>query len=195
MVDNTDALYKGSFENYIIEFCKLCNSGETTISALSNVLEHLKTSQILNYLTIDPSNPEARACVRDYISSHRNINSDFLEKFISIVSVKINIAPSSSGYINSSYSVKVKYNALPPSKKLTNITMHSRRETLRYDSKNKIEYVKSRRPFAQAIKVKMNDALLDMCVNAIADLSKTIVEGNRANGRDMNAIVKTTVTR
>ncbi|ATY70242.1 GrBNV gp75-like protein [Tomelloso virus] len=190
MSDSSDVLYKDYFENYIIQFCRLC-SGETTLTALSPIIELLKTSQILQYLMIDPSNESAKACVREYMATHQNVNSDFLAKFLAIVSVKINIAPTSVGYVNNSYTAKVIYNNTLPTTKLTNITIQTRLDQLREDSKTAVEYAKANRMPPQTIKIKMTDNTLPMCLNAIGDLNRTIVEGNRAYGREMNNFVKT----
>lgn len=191
LADNRDALYKDYFEEYVSEFCRLCSNGEVTITALSPVLELFKESQLLKYLMADPTNDAAKTCVKDYIASHRNVPRDFLAKFLSIIAVRVNVVPTSIGYINQSYTAKVIYNNVVPTSKLTNITIQTRQDELRAESTHVIEYVKTRRAAPQSIKIKMTEDTLPMCINAMGDLHRTITEGNRANGREMNSYIKT----
>lgn len=190
MADTSDILYKDYFESYIIEFCRLCNS-ETNIVELAPIIELLKTSQILKYLMIDPTNEAAKSCIREYIANRRNVNQDFLPKFLSIVSMKINIVPNSVGYMNQSFNAKIIYNNTQPTSKLTNLTVRTKHDELREDAKKAIEYIKTRRAAPQTIKLKFTSDTLPLCLNAINDLNLTIVEGNRSNGREMNNFVKT----
>lgn len=107
--------------------------------------------------------------------------------------MKINITPSSGGFINQSYTAKIIYNNTQPTNKLTNLTVQTKRDELRDDAKKAIEYVKTRRPTPQSIKLKLTEDTLPWCLNAISDLNTTIVEGNRANGYEMNTFVKTNI--
>lgn len=192
MTDSSDALYKGEFESYIREFCRVANV-ETSVVELAPIMELLKTSQILNYLMVDPSNETAKACVREYLANHRNVNQDFLAKFLSIVSIKINITPNTVGYVNQSYTAKLIYNNTRPTSKLTNLSVRTKHDELREDAKRAVEYVKTRRPAPQTIKLKFTNDTLPWCLNAINDLNTTIIEGNRANGREMNNFVKSII--
>lgn len=191
-MDETDVLYKDNFQDIIIEFCRVC-SKETTIAELSGLIENLKASEILKYLMTDPANESAKICVRDYLHTHKNVNQDFLSKFLSVVSMKINIMPQNVGFISKSYTAKIIYNNTQPTSKLTNLTVRTKYDELREDAKRAVEYQKNRRVAPQTIKLKFNDDIIQWCLNAISDLNSTIVEGNRANGREMNNFVKTTL--
>lgn len=188
MADSADVLYKDYFEGYINEFCRVCN-GETTIVELTPLIELLKTSSILKYIMTDPTNDAPKACVREYLFTHRNVNQDFLSKFLSVVSIKINIAPVTVGFINQSFNAKIIYNNIRPASKLTNLTVQTKHDELRDDAKRAVVYEKARRPPAQTIKLKLDSDTLTWCVNAIYALNTTIVEGNRANGRETNDFV------
>lgn len=97
------------------------------------------------------------------------------------------------GLMNQSYTAKIIYNNTQPTRKLTNLTVQTRRDELREDSKKAIEYSKHRRPPPHTIKLKLTEDTLPWCLNAIGDLNMTIIEGNRSNGHEMNNFVKTNI--
>lgn len=185
-----DLLYKEQFETYIMEFCRVVN-GETSVTQLAPIIELLKTSQIIKYLMTDPTNEAAKTCIRDYMATRR-IPPDFLNKLLTIITMKINITANAVNYINKTFTAKVIYNNVQPTSQLTNLTVSSRVAELNEEAKKAVPYEKTRRQPTQVIKLKLNSDTLPSCINAIDDLDRTIVEGNRANGREMNHFVKTT---
>lgn len=139
----------------------------------------------------DPSHDGAKVCVRNYISSKPHLPQDFLPKFLAIVSLKISLTPSNFGFIHQSYNAKVIANNLMPTHKITNLTISSKQDQLRYDAKNATPYVRTNRLPPQVLRLKFTDDLLPRCINAIGDLNQTIIEGNRANGREVGSFIRT----
>lgn len=189
-MDQTDLLYTPQFEDYILEFCRAVST-DTTITAISPIIEVLKQSEYLRYLMKDPSNDSAKTCVRNFIVSKSHLPQDFLYKFLAIVTMKISLAPSNVGFIHQSYNAKVIANNLQPTSRITNLTIAARQDQLRAESKNAITYVKQTRMPPQILRMKFNDDLLPKCINAIGDLNQVIIEGNRSNGRDVGDFVRT----
>lgn len=188
---NNDLLYTPQFENYISDFNRVCSGGETTIQALSPIIELLRQSEILDVLMKDPSHQEAKSCLQSYISSRQNLPQEFVAKFFSIVNLKINLTPNRLGFFNQSYNAKVVATNIRPPTKITNLTIKTRQDQLRQDMKNPIIYNHANKIPPQVLKLKYSEDLLPKCINSMADLHQTIKEGNRSNGYEIDDYIKT----
>lgn len=191
----SDAMYSQEFGQYIRDFSRIVNS-ETTIPNLLTVMEYLGHSGILNVLMKDPRNEQAKSCVRGFLHDQPHLPQDFLAKFLSIVSLKINLTPNGLGFINQSYNAKVIATNIRPPRKLTNLTLNNRQAQLREEIKHAKMLISSR-PLAppQTIKLKFSDSLIPKLINSIADLSHVIREGNNSNGFECDNYIKTNMLR
>lgn len=188
-MSSNDILFTQKFEDYIHDFVRTVNT-DTTIAALSPIIEILKQSEILAYLLKDPSNDSARVCVRNYMITKTHLPQDFLYKFIAIAGMKISLMPTNVGFIHQSYNAKVIINNIEPTIPITNITKTARENQLRNETRNAITYEKSTRLPPQSLRLKFTDDLLPRCINAMGDLNQTIIEGNRSNGYNMSSYIK-----
>lgn len=178
---NEDLLYSQEFESYINDFLRLVKR-ETTLVELSPTLEQLRTSDLLAYLMSEPTSDEAKTCLQNILDRNVNIPKDFLPKFMAVINMKVRLAPTNVGLLYQSYNAKVLITNVEPSNELTNLTMEARHEQLIEDAKKATIISKKTITPPQALKLSINDDLLPKCINAIADLNRVIVEGNRANG-------------
>lgn len=183
-----DDLYKPLFQTLIKEFSNECRT-EVGIYRLSRLIEQFKNSQILNYLMVTPSDETAQQCVKRYLSNNPQLPQDFLKKFLAVISLKINLTPATMGFINGSYNARVIVNNVSPPTQITKLTMETRTEQLRDDAMRAQTYAKNRVATPQTLRVHMDDTLLSQCINAMGDLNRTIVEGNRANNYEMRGYI------
>lgn len=188
---NSDLLYKHEFEDYITNFCSMVNR-ETNIQTLAETMVMFKQSQILSVLMSDPTNEQAKMCVRQTIQQRVYLPQDFLSKFLAIITMKINLMPSNLGFVHQSYNAKIIATNLLPTTKITNLTEMSIRDELQNDAQKATVFVRKGRLPPQTLRLPFTDELLPKCINAIGDLNQVIVEGNRYNGREMNDFIKTT---
>lgn len=189
---NQDVLYSPTFELYIQDFLKLVKR-ETSLTELAPVMEQLRTSDLLSYIMTDPMSDDAKACVQNLINTNHNIPRDFFTKFLAIVNMKVKLAPTNLGLMYQSYNAKVLVNNIEPTKDLINLTIESRQEALLNDANTSIVFNKKTHTPAQTLRLQINDDLLPKCINAMADLNRVIVEGNRANGFITKGFVDTQV--
>lgn len=144
----------------------------------------------------DPRNESALSCLQTFFNSRSYLPKDFISKFLAVVSLKINITPTGLGFLNQSYNAKVIATNIQPLKKITKHTMQSRQDALREDAIRSNMLIKPQHRIPpQTLRLKFNDDLLPKCINAIADLSRTIEEGNRLNGYECDDYIKTNMLR
>lgn len=189
---NNDLLYSQAFEVYIHDFLKLVKR-ETTLIELAPVMEQLRTSELLSFIMNDPTSDDAKACLQNLLDGNHHIPRDFLTKFLAIINMKVKLTPTNLGLMYQSYNAKVIVNNIEPTKDLINLTIEARSETLREESKTAVIYNKKTHRPPQTLRLQINDDLLPKCINAMADLNRVIVEGNRANGFVTNGFVDTHV--
>lgn len=190
MMRNQDLLYSPEFEIYINDFLRLVRR-ETSLVELAPILEQLRTSELLAYIMNDPLSDDAKTCVQNLIDRNISIPRDFFSKFLAVINMKVRLAPTNVGLMYQSYNAKVLVSNLEPTKELINLTMEARQEMLREDAKNaKLVSKKTLQP-PQILRLQITDDLLPKCINAMADLNRVIVEGNRANGFTTTGFVDT----
>lgn len=175
----------------INSFCRIVRS-DTTVQALSPFIEHFKQSSILSYLIRDPTAPEAIQCIKTYAHHNQAIPNDFASKLLSILTAKISITPHSFGVLTQSLTAKVSLsNLYRPTAALTNITCETRINELRKESERAVIISRTKRKVPQALRLQLKEDLLPQCINAMSDLNKTIMDGNRAAGLDYNSYIDT----
>lgn len=192
MSDNL--LYKPGMDRVMINFYRAV-SRETSIPELAPLLEQMQPYDLLALLMKDPTNEEAKTCLRGYISHNPNIPHEFLAKFLAIINLKINLAPNSTGFINQSYNAKVIANNIRPPTKITNLTLQTRNERLLADLNTNATFTYTPNHTPQTLRLKFDDELLKRCINTLGDLNRTIHEGNQANDYKIDEYIQTNMTR
>lgn len=187
----SDSIYTQQFGSYITKFMSITN-GEMNIQTLLPVLVQLQESSILNLLMIDPKSDQAINCLDTAMQTTR-IPVDFKRRFLSLCSLKLNLIPNSSIRGVASYNVKVSLTAVTPTRNVTSMTIKNRQADLISDIKNAqlFDARNSALP-PQSIRAKFDESIIERCINAMDDLNKTIVEGNRSNGWQMDPYFSTT---
>lgn len=188
---NNDILYTGELDSTIDNFCRITDS-KTTIPQLVDIMKNLSQSQILNVLIQNPTDPQARACVQNEMNRHPYPRK-FLSRFLAIVTAEINVVPNAPYYLNQSYNAKVITTNIKPPTKLTTLTARSRSEELRQDMGNSTIFTASKVAPPQTIRLKFTPEMLPKCINAMADYSTTIEEGNRVNGCEVDGYIKSNI--
>lgn len=159
-------------------------------------MQLLQNSEILSILMKDPRDPTALSCLRAVFQMKPHLPQDFIGKFIAIVSLKVNITQSGVGFINQSYNAKVIATNIKPLTKISNLTYKNRQTILRDEAiRSKNVITPNRKVPPQTLRLKFSDNLLSKCINCIADLSQTIIEGNRSNGYTCDEYIKTNMLR
>nr|WOJ45339.1 putative gp75-like protein [Apis mellifera nudivirus] len=187
-----DALNTPEFESYIREFYRL-TSNSFTLATIAPLIESMKESKILEYIMRDPTHSGALSCLRNYLQSRPMLPSDFIGRFVSVVGLKVNVLPSYVGLGNRSYVAKVVQNNIRPTANLTNISVNALKDQLRQDIKNSTVHVKATPTVATEFKPRLTQNTINVCVNAMSDLCRVIVEGNRANGREAEPYIKSQI--
>lgn len=189
-MDSQDLLYSPQFEVYINDFMRVVKR-ETSVIELAPILQNLQSSAFLAYIMLDPSSDESKTCMQSLLDKRRDIDPEFFYKFMAVINMRVRLAPTSVGLMYQSYNAKLIVPNIEPTKQLINLTMDAREEMLQNDAKNaKIVSKRSIQP-PQVIRLQITDDLLPKCINAIADLNRVIVEGNRANGFTTTGFVNT----
>lgn len=174
--------------NLINTFCNLCRR-EITLTEITPVMYELLNTPLLRFLANNPTSKEALACMNKAVYDYgTRIPSDFLRKFLTMATVKIHIVPSNY-FTNQSFTARVIVDNIKPAYKLTELKARTMGDRLKEDVKTFHFYDRSVRIPVQTLKLKMDEELLNSCVNAIADLNDVIVEGNRQNGYDMCSFI------
>jgi hypothetical protein len=198
---NSDILYSEEFEKFIHDFTKITR-GEISLIQIAPYIEVFSRSVILGLLLKDPDNDSARACVQSLVGNigkgslingryQPNIPQEFLGKLLALGTTTFKLSQTNLSFLHKSYNVKVIVQNTSPMHKVTNITVKTRQEQLREDSKKKLIFNNVGRLPPQAIMLKMDESVMNVCVNAMGDLNRIIVEGNRANGKDISGYIKT----
>lgn len=187
-----DALSTPEFEGYIREFYRLTSSS-FTLTTISPLIESMKESKILEYIMRDPTHTGALTCLRNYLQTRPMLPNDFIGRFVSVMGLKINVLPSYIGLGNRSYVTKVVQSNVRPGATLTNISVNAMKDQLRQDIVNSTIHVKATPIVPTELKLKLNQSTINACVNAMSDLCQTIVEGNRANGREAEPYIKSQI--
>lgn len=144
----------------------------------------------------DPRDATAMSCLRAVFQMKPYLPQDFIGKFIAIVSLKVNITPSGQGFINQSYNAKVIATNIKPLTKITNLTYKNRQMILRDEAiRSKSVVTPNKKIPPQTLRLKFNDDLLTKCINCLADLNQTIIEGNRSNGYTCDDYIKTNMLK
>lgn len=190
MMRNQDLLYSPQFEIYINDFMRVVKR-ETSLVELSPILQQLRTSDLLAYIMNDPLSDDAKTCVQNLIDKRRSIDPEFFYKFMAVINMKVRLAPTNVGLMYQSYNAKVLVPNIEPTKQLINLTMDARQEMLREDAKKATIVSKKSIQPPQILRLQITDDLLPKCINAIADLNRVIVEGNRANGFTTTGFINT----
>lgn len=187
---NDDALYNIEFENNIREFNRLTNTN-VGIASLSPIIEALKESKILEYLMKDPTHSSALTCLRSFIQQKPYLPQEFVGRFLSVASVRINVLPNHIGVSNQSYVAKVITNNVKPPTAVTNFTINSMKEQLRNDiTKTTMHVAASTSIVPTELKIKLDQSIMNTLINSIGDLCKTIQEGNRMQGRESDSYIR-----
>lgn len=189
-MNNQDVLYSQAFQTNIHDFMRLVRR-ETNIVELMPVMSALRTSDLLNFLMNDPLSESAKTCLQQIVDGNYNIPREFFAKFMAIVNMKVRLSPTNLGLMYQSYNAKVLVTNIEPTKDLTNLTLEARQDELREDATKAILYNKKTHIPARTVRLQINDDLLPKCINAMADLNRVIVEGNRANGYTTKGFVDT----
>lgn len=201
MIDvNNDVLYSEEFESMIYEFTKLTRA-EVTLTKCAPYVEYFNRSIILGLLLRDPDNEPARACVQSLVNNigrgsivngkyQPSVPSEFLGRLLAVATTTFKLTQTNLSFLHKTYNVKVIVQNTTPTHKVTNITVKARQEQLRDDARKKLVFNKAGRLPPQAIILKFDDSILNVCVNAMGDLNRIIVEGNRSNGNDISGYIK-----
>lgn len=188
-------LYKRDMDKAMCMFHQAV-SREISIADISAIIEHMKTFDLLAILIKDPSNENAKSCVREYMSHNPQVPHDFLNKFNSIINLKINLSPNNMGFINQSYNAKVIANNIQPPNRITTLTLESRKQTLDQERNDANTFVYTmRNPPATTVRFKFDNELLKKCINTMGNLNSIISDGNRSNGYVIDEYIRTNITK
>lgn len=190
-VDVDDPLYTARFQTYITEFVK-ATKGDVYIKDLSQLIENLRQSSIINVLLTDPSNRDAITCVMAFLQKRPTLPQVFLTRLVAVASVKIRVAPASIGMsqAESCVATVIPANVRPPTM-ITNITTQTMTDLLKEDTRNATPYQCNPNNVPAMYKIKMNQSLLDQIVNAQLDYYNILMEGHRQNGMCVDSYIKT----
>lgn len=188
-----DPLYTEEFRVYIEEFCRITNN-EVTIKQIASFIEIFHHSPILNILQTEPQNVDALSCLKNYIASNPTLPSIFPSRYIAITNCRIRVAPPRFGSSHADACVAtVIPGATRPPTMMINLTADSMREALRIDTERSEVYQCTPATVPSKVKIRFNQSLMNQLVNAQVDLYKTIVEGNRQNGKNVDSYVKSRI--
>lgn len=187
-----DALSTPEFEGYIREFHRITSQNFSLVT-IAPLIEVMKESKILEYIMRDPSHTGALTCLRNYLQSRPTLPADFVGRFAAVVGVKINVLPNYITVSNKSYVAKVIQSNVKPTTSLTNISVNAMKDQLRQDIRNSTVHLKATPIVPTELKLKLNQNTINVCVNAMSDLCRTIVEGNRANGSEAESYIKSQI--
>lgn len=131
----------------------------------------------------DPTNEMAKACLKALVASSHTIPQEFVSRFLTIVSMKVNIVPQNVTFINQSYNAKIIINNVKPLEKITRLTKEAKVRQLMHERHNNLEVYKplNVQP-TQTVKFQFDEKLAPRLMNSMVELFQTIEEGNRANG-------------
>lgn len=187
----TDALFTGEFDDLILSFYRITNNSELTIPQITPLMETLKRSNIISALMRDPDNETAKYCFKKYIDSNDRLPSDFVCRFLTLITLKFNLTPRSFNFTNQSYVAKIITENVRPPKRLTNMTAQSRIVQLINDVKNVQVHQVKNLTIPQTVRPQLNNDDFDKIVNAMGDLHQVIIEGYRSNGYDPDPYIST----
>lgn len=187
-------LYKEGLDLIMRQFCQLV-SRETSLPELSATIEQMKTYPLLEMLMKDPTDERTKICIRQYIGSSSRVPHEFLQKFLAIINLKINLAPNNTGFINQSYNAKVIANNIRPPTKITTFTLDARKERFWEDIRTTTTHQYVHRNIPETVRLKFDGELLKKCINTLGDLNRTIQEGNRANDYQIDEYIHTNISK
>ncbi|KAG8362539.1 GbNV_gp75-like [Fopius arisanus] len=184
-----DILETPEYEVYIRAFCSLTNS-DFTLAALAPITESFKESKILEYLMRDSTHTHALTCFKQIIQSRPYLPQEFIGRFLSVYSMKINVMANQIGISNQSFVTKVVVNNIKPPTPLTNFTVNALRDQLREDIKKSTMHVVAVPTVPTEIKLNLNQTTMNYAINSMCDLARTIQEGNRKQGRECDSYIR-----
>lgn len=136
---------------------------------------------------------EAYNCAEHILRDKPGVPRDFLTKFIAVISGSLMLT--NYGYRNSvnSYKVKIAINNLTPSHKITNVTKEVKKmELLRELRDAPVQFPgKLKRIVPEKIKLRYDEDVKDLIINAMGELQENITIGNRHNGFVDEEYIKT----
>lgn len=189
---SNDALSTPEFESLIQEFFRI-SSRKFNISMISPVVEAMKASKILEYIMIDPTHTAAVSCLKRYIQSRPYLPQEFVGRFLAVFTSEINVMPNYMRIANQSYVAKIVTGNVKPPSVVTNFTVKSMKNQLRAEIPNATIHVQSKVNVPTELKLQLNQNVINTFVNSMSDLCKTIVEGNRMHGRNVDPYIRTQI--
>lgn len=181
---SNDALYTPEFENVIRNFCDLTSQSNISLVDLADFVHAFKKSNILSILlkkkvNSNISNP-ALTCLRNFAESYeRNISMQFVSHFLSVAGIRVNLAPSNNGAVNSGLA-QITYNNTTPLKVLTRASAETMETHLANDMKEAAcVYTVQQIPACVTVKFNVDNNVLDLLANAQLDYCNTVIEGSR----------------
>lgn len=186
---SSDSLSNPEFEPLIQEFFRITNR-KFNISMISPIVEAMKASKILEYIMIDSTHTAAVSCLRRYIQSRPHLPQDFVGRFLAVFTSEINVMPNYMRIANQSYVAKVITSNVKPPTVVTNLTVKSMKNQLRAEIANASIHVRSSTNVPTELKLQLNHNVMSTFVNSMSDLCKTIVEGNRSQGRNVEPYIQ-----
>lgn len=189
-------LYKPGLDRVMKQFY-IVASRETSIQELSPIIEQMRTYDLLDILMKDPTNDQAKSCIREFISRNQQIPRDFLAKFLSIINLKINLSPNNTGFLSQSYNAKVIANNIRPPNKITVMTLETRKQRLNEEIMTNVNTYVHRNQHVppESVRFKFDNELLKKCINTMGDLNRIIHDGNRANGYVIDDYIQINMTK
>lgn len=185
----SDVLYTAEFENLLSDFYRITNE-EVTLPIISLYIQKLKESTILHVLMSDPTNADALMCLKNHIEKRNVAPYDFIGRFLSLCSSRISLLPNRVSTTNQSFMVKVQPNYVRPITKITNLTMKARVKQILEESQTRGRHVAhTKTPGSHKFKPIIETKDINSCINAMSDLHKCIMEGNRANGLQLDPYI------
>lgn len=186
-----DELLNPEFEQVIHDFCKI-TSRKFNIFEISHILETMRMSKIIDYVTRSPD-ATAVSCLKNLVDSNPNLPQSFVGKLLAVVKTEVNITPNTM-YANQSFVTRVVTRSVEPPTVVTNFTVASMKQQLRRDVENQSAYsVAWQNVVPNEIKLQLNQRVFSMLINSMSDLCKSIVEGNRAQGRHVDSFIKSQI--
>lgn len=197
-----DYLNTPECETAIQAFFRATNSTFNVV-ALAPIIETLQQSSILSYV-MRAECGEARAeeqFLRNFIRSRPHLPQDFVNRFLAVIALRINVSPSSyaglsGSLINRSYVAKITRGNVRPPTVVTQFSVQSLRNALREETRRGVNThvaAARREIIPYEYKPVLDRDVLSSLINCQSDLCKAIAEGNRQNGRAIDPYVKSKI--
>lgn len=190
---DNDQLNDPNFEGVLVEFCKM-TSKKFSIFDIAPIIEALRQSKVLDYV-IRSQNSSYINCLKMIFHNNPNLPQQFIGRFLAVINTEINVLPNNLRVGNQSYVTKVVARNVVPPVSVTNFTVTTLRRALQRDIRDKaiMHSVSTPNVIPNEIRLQMNQRTISMIVNSISDLCCSIVEGNRAQGRDIDPYIRSQI--